>query len=440
MPENNTPATSEEGLKRVIGVPGLSLSIINGMIGAGIFALPGIVGAEMGAFGVFSYIFCSIMLATIMLCYAEVGSRFSTSGGSYAYVEAAFGAFPAYIITWLFFFGWGILGSAALVNIIADSLAAIFPAFNDPLTRAVFFFVLMGSIVLLNIRGVKQGIVLVKTITIIKLIPLIALIVFGFSKINVANLRWERAPSLNAFGDTALVLFFAFAGFETSLSVGGEFKNPKRTVPIGLLLGGLSVLIVYMLLQMVTQGILGADIVTYKNAPLAAVAEKIIGPVGATILLFTAAISCFGAVSADVLATPRVLFAVANDGMLPAFLGKVHKRFATPYPAIICYGGLTFLFAVSGGFKQLAVLASAAILLIYLAVILSAIKLRIKNRDTSAQTFRVPGGLIIPSLGIAAILWLLSSLTKWEILSTLIFIGIVSLVYLVMKLLKKPTA
>ena len=121
-------ATSKEGLKRVIGIRGLALSIVNGTIGAGIFVLPGIVSMEIGAFGVFGYIFCSIMLAAIMLCYAEIGSRVITSGGSYAYVEAAFGNFPAYIINWLYFFGWGILGSAALMNIIADSLAVIFPA------------------------------------------------------------------------------------------------------------------------------------------------------------------------------------------------------------------------------------------------------------------------------------------------------------------------
>ena len=139
---------TNEGLKRVVGVPGLALAIVNGIIGAGIFALPAIVSIALGAFGVIGYIFCSIMLAAIMLCYAEIGSRITTSGGSYAYVEAAFGAFPGYIINWLYFFGWSILGSAALLNIIADSLAVIFPVFANPLIRAVFFFVLIGFMIL----------------------------------------------------------------------------------------------------------------------------------------------------------------------------------------------------------------------------------------------------------------------------------------------------
>src|SRR5258706_13176852 len=145
-------ANSDEGLKSVIGVPGLVLSIVTGVIGAGIFALQAIVGIAIGAFGVFAYIFCSIMLATIMLCYAEIGTRVTTSGGSYAYVEAAFGNFPGYIINWLYFFGWCILGSAALMNIIADSLAALFPSFANPLLRAVFSFTLIGVMILINVR------------------------------------------------------------------------------------------------------------------------------------------------------------------------------------------------------------------------------------------------------------------------------------------------
>lgn len=430
-------AKTDEGLKRVVGVRGLALNIVNGVIGAGIFALPAIVSIEMGAFGVFGYIFCSVMMAAIMLCYAEIGSRVITSGGSYAYVEAAFGDFPGYITNWLYFFGWGIIGSAAVINILADSLSAIFPAFANPLTRAVLFFILIGFMILINVRGAKQGIVLVQMVTIIKLLPLLGIIIFGFSKINSTNLHWENIPSIKTFGDTALILFFAFSGFETSLGVSGEFKNPGRTVPLGILLGGIVVLIVYMLLQTVTQGVLGAEIASFKGAPLAAVAEKIVGPAGATILLITAAISCFGGVSADVMATPRSLFAGANNGLFPKFLGKVHPKFATPHVAVTIYGSLIFIFSVSGGFKQLAILASAAILLVYLAVILATIKLRSKSTGTAEKTFKAPGGLITPLIGVGTITWLLTSLSKWEILSTIIFIAIVCVIYFFTKKFKK---
>lgn len=425
-----------EGLKRVVGVPGLSLGIVNGVIGAGIFALPAIVGISLGAFSIFGYLFCGVMLAAIMFCYAEIGSKVNCSGGSYAYVVEAFGEFPGYVINWLYFFGWGILGSAALMNIIADSLAVIFPSFSNPIARAVFFFLLIGLIILVNVRGAKQGIGLVKLIAVLKLLPLIGIIIFGFGFVKTSNLHWENLPALKTFADTILILFFAFAGFETSLCVSGEFKDPKRTVPLGILFGGVMILIVYILLQTVTQGVLGIELASHKDAPLAGVANKIVGPVGTTILLLAAALSCFGNVFADILATPRSLFAASNNGMFPKFLGKVHPKFATPYLAVIAYGTLIFIFSISGGFKQLAILASAAILIVYLVVILSTIKLRKKQQDPTVKTFRAPGGLIAPLIGIVSISWLLTSLTKWEILSTLIFIAIVSLVYITTKKLR----
>ncbi|NNE02881.1 MAG: amino acid permease, partial [Eudoraea sp.] len=246
-----------KGLQRVVGVGGLSLNIVNITVGAGIFALPAIVGIELGAFSVYAYIFCGIMMAAIMLCYAEIGTRITSAGGSYAYAEAAFGDFAGFIVSWLAVFGWSILGSAALMNIIADSLAAIFPVFLNPWIRALLYAVLLGFLVITNIRGAKEGVAFTKWITIIKLLPLIGIIIFGFNLIDSENLQWEHLPSLTTFGNTTLILFFAFAGFETALGVSGEIKNPKRTIPLGILLGGGLVLVIYMLLQTVTQGILG---------------------------------------------------------------------------------------------------------------------------------------------------------------------------------------
>ena len=430
-------AKTNEGLKRVVGVPGLTLNIVNFTIGAGIFVLPAIVGLDLGSFAIFAYLFCGIMLSTIMLCYAEIGSRITTAGGSYAYVEAAFGGLAGFIVNWLFVFAWGILASAALMNIFADSLSVIFPIFSNPLMRILLFFIVISFMVFINIRGTKHGIAFVKWVTILKILPLLGIIIFGFGYVKTANLHSEHIPTINTFGTTVLALFFLFAGFESALGVSGEIKNPKRTVPLGILLGAVVILGLYLLLQLVAQGALGEQMETFKDAPLAAVAEKIVGPVGGTILLGTAAISCFGNVGGDVMNTPRVLFAGANDGLFPKFLGKVHPKFATPYLAVIVYASLIFIFSVSGGFKQLAVLASAAILLIYLAVILATIKLRRMKQEVSEKTFRMPGGFVIPFIGIASILWLLTSLGKWEILSIIIFIVIVGVIYFIMKTVKK---
>ena len=430
---------TDEGLKRVVGLPAFSMSIVNNSIGSGMFVLPAIVGIQLGAFGIFCYLFCGIMLAAIMFCYAEMGSRITTSGGSYAYIEAAFGPFAGYIANWLYTFGWGILGSAAVINILADSLSILFPVFLNTMICVLLCFILLVSIALLNIRGAKEGTRFVQILTVVKLLPLLMLIVLGLGHINAANMHWEHLPPLKTFADTTLVLFFAFAGFEISLNVSGEIKNPKRNVPLGIFLGGMFLLIVYLLIQTVTRGVLGDQIAAVKDAPLAGVAENFLGPVGRIILLMAAAFSCLGILSGDILATSRLLFAGANDGLFPKFLSKFYPKFSTPYLAVMTYGTLIFIVSISGGFKQLAVLASAAILLVYLAVILATIKLRRKKQDAAEKTFSMPGGLIFPFIGIAAIIWLLTSLSKWEILSTIIFIAAVCIIYFVMKKFKiKP--
>jgi len=428
--------STKEGLKRVIGVQGFAATIINNTIGSGIYVLPAVVSLQMGAAGTLGYLFCGIMLVTIMLCYTEIASKISATGGSYIYVETAFGPFAGFLVNCLFLFGWGVLGSAAMVNVIADSLAVIFPVFTNPVVRGTLYFVLLGTMALVNILGAKQGVRFVQYLTVIKLLPLVAIVLFGFSHIHTGNLYWEHFPSIKTTGETVLILFWAFAGFETSLSVSGEIENPRRTIPRGILIGAGIVFVFYVLIQVVVQGVLGSHIGAYKNAPLAAVANTIVGPVGATLLLVATMISCFGNTSGDVMATPRLLFAGAKDGLFPRFLGKVHPKFATPYVAVIIYASLIFILAVSGGFRELAILASAALLIIYLGVVLAMLKLRSKKVRGDEDPFKVPGGVIIPFIAIAAIIWLLVSLSFGEMKYTAIFIAIICLIYFLMQLFK----
>jgi len=427
---------SNEGLKRVVGVPGLALTVVNFSIGAGIYVLPALIGIQLGAASVFGYVLCGLMFAAIMLCYVEIGSRVKRTGGSYAYVESAFGPFAGYIVNWLFFFGWSIISDAAIMNMVLDSLAVLFPALKDSMIRFSILAILIGLMIFVNVRSAKQSVRFVEVVTIIKLLPLIGIIIFGFRYIDLANFRIEHFPSIDALDSTALILFFAFAGFETSLNISGEIKNPERTVPMGVLIGGLIVFAIYILIQTITQGVLGPNLVEYKDAPLAGVAGKIVGAVGVTILLIGAAISGLGSVNGDVLASSRLLFAGARDGLFPKFLGKIHSKFETPAFAITAYAILIFVFSASGGFKQLAVLASGALLLIYLAVILALIKLRMNKEEPAEKTFKIPGGLIVPIIGIATILYVLSNLTKMEMISILIFVAVVCVFYFVMVKLK----
>jgi|GEM_PF-2495368 len=163
------------------------------------------------------------------------------------------------------------------------------------------------------------------------------------------------------------------------------------------------------------------------------------GPAGATVLLVAAAVSCFGNTLLDIFCSPRTLFAGAIDGLYPKFFGRIHQKYSTPHTAIFTYGALIFVFSVSGGFRQLAIMASACILIIYLAVLLSVVKLRLRNKEENKKSFKAPGGWITPTIGIVSIIWLLTSLGKWEILSTAIFIGVVSLIYFITNtLITKP--
>ncbi|MDZ4748457.1 MAG: amino acid permease [Saprospiraceae bacterium] len=426
----------EEGLKRVIGIPGIAASVFNFTIGAGIFVLPAIIGIQLGPTAIIGYILCGLMFAAIMLCYVEIGSRIKTSGGSYAYVEAALGPFAGFIINWLFFFGWGILSSAAVMNVVADSLAVLFPVFSGWWMRSLLLLLMIAFMMLVNIRGAKESVRFVEIVTIIKFLPLLGIIIFGFNHIKAVNLQWDQLPTLKAFGETALVLFFAFAGFESALSASGEIKNPKRTIPTGILLGGLLVFSTYILLQVIVQGVLGPQLSEFKATPLAAVANIIVGSLGATLLVAAAAISGFGSVSGDVLTSPRLLFAGANDGIFPKFLGRIHPRFSTPHWAVITYASLIFVFSISGGFKQLAVLASGALLLIYFGVILAMIKLRRLKLQDEEKTFKVPGGLLIPGMALAAILWVLSNLSKMEMISVGAFLVVICAMYVIMKKLQ----
>jgi APA family basic amino acid/polyamine antiporter len=269
------------------------------------------------------------------------------------------------------------------------------------------------------------------------LIPLIVLIIVGAGFVDPGNLVWTTAPTISNIGTASLLLFFAFLGFEGPLTNGGEIKNPKRTVPLGIFFGVSLVLLLYISIQLVTQGVLGAAMSAHKDAPLAAVAGIAFGKAGTILIIGVTALSMLGALGGEILSIPRILFAGARDGLMPAPLAKVHRRFSTPHVAIIVYAALGFLFAISGGFKQLAIIASAAVLITYLGVVLASIKLRTRHDETTGNSFRVPGGVIVPLLASAGIIWLLSNLTKQELTGIAIFIAIFSLIYAVVRYFRK---
>jgi APA family basic amino acid/polyamine antiporter len=424
---------TEEGLKREIGIWGITSNIINVVVGSGIFVLPAIVSEGLGSAGILAYLFCGFLITLIMLCFAEVGSKVTITGGAYAYVEVAFGKYFGFLTTNLLIFGACLMATAAVANALADTLSYIFPIFNDRLFRIAFFLAIFSGLTIINVIGVKQGITLIKFLTLAKLAPLVLLIIWGSTHIVAENLVWQKIPSVNDIGTISLILFFAFQGAESSLSVSGEIKNPKKTIPKGILLSFIIILVLYIAVQLVSQGILGESFPNYKDAPLAEVAKRIMGPFGVTLMVAGAAISMFGYLSGDTLNMPRVLFRSAKDQVIPIKpLSLVHPKFATPYIAVISYTALGCFFAITGEFKQLAILSSSSVLLVYLGVALAVIKLRLR-KGTDTASFRIPGGYMVPILTVCTILWFLSNLTAPEMKGLLISIVVLSLIFYLIK-------
>ncbi len=427
---------SGEGLKREIGLWGLTANIVNIVIGSGIFILPAIVAEQLGASGILAYLLCGFLITAIMLCFAEVGSKITVTGGAYAYIEAAFGPYLGFLTTNIFVFGSSLMAASAVANALALTLSYLFPVFSNPWIRAGFLLAVFTLLTVVNILGVKKGITLVKIITVIKLTPLLLLVLWGSTKVESKNLIGNSLPTWDSLGAISLILFFAFQGAETGLSISGEVKKPNRTIPLGILFGFIAILLFYIAIQLVSQGVLRDSFANYKDAPLAEVARRVMGPVGLTLMIAGAAVSMLGYLSSDSLSTPRVLFRAAKDGVMPfKNLTKVHPKYATPYVSILVYALLCCFFSITGEFRQLAIFASSAALLIYLGVALAVIKLRL-NTEKYPAAFRIPGGYTVPIIAIVTILWFLSHLTAKEWTGLGVFLSVISLVYFLLKQFK----
>jgi basic amino acid/polyamine antiporter, APA family len=432
--------TENDGLKREIGVWGLVSNSINIVVGAGIFVLPAIVAERLGTASVLAYALCGVLIVLNLLCFAEIGSRITITGGAYAYIEVAFGRYAGFLTTNLFIFGAAVMANAAVANALADTLAYFFPAFKAHGIRVLLFVTMFAGFAYLNVIGVKKGLFLVKFNTIAKLTPLILIVLFGWLWFAPSNFSWTSTPSLADIGEMSLVLVFAFVGIETGLNVSGEVKDPQKTIPKGIMLSALTVVLLYTAIQMTAQGVLGEALPHFTDAPLAEVGKAMIGPFGATLVVVGACFSMFGNLSGFALNMPRIIFAAARDEVIPPKkLADIHSRYATPHVAIVSYAVLACFFACTGEFKQLAMLSSASFLLIYLGVVLAVVKYRILKQDVTGG-YRVPLGYLIPGASAVAILWFLSNLPRNELAAMVGFLVLLTVVYLTMKLLRRKHA
>ena len=407
---------SHEGsLQRLIGVRALALTAMNTTVGAGIFGLPALIAADMGSSAPIGYVVTALLFFCVVLCFAEAGSRVSTAGGLYAYSNAAFGPFTGSFVGTLLWFGNGALSNAAVAVLMVNGLSLAFPALGEPFGRNLTLIVVYTSLAAINVRGLKLGLRVTEGITVIKLLPLILLAVVGLVTLKWSAIPLPALPDTGQLGRGVVLLTFTFMGIETALSPSAEIRDPTRVVPRGLALALLGITLLYFSLQLVAQGALGAGLATATDAPLAATAAIVLGGWGKLLMLAAGVVCMAGVLPGDMLCTPRVLYAMGRDGLLPSWLGRVDPRFNTPAAAIITYCVVCAVLAVSGTFKALAILAAASTLVMYLATAIAVLVLRRRSVTVGKPPFVIPGGPVVPLIAAVTIVAVLSTLAWREL-------------------------
>lgn len=345
----------DQGLVRGVGTWAFTFAIVNGVVGAGIFALPAAMAASAGDKAYWAYLAVALAMGAVVLCFAEGGSRVPTSGGAYGTVEAALGPMAGFL-TGAYIWIASVLACGGVAAALCDGLGAMVPALSGSGARLAILIVVFGALAALNIRGAALAARTIAWGTAIKLIPLALFVILGGLWLAMGH-QAPPAPATpgagGSFAEAMILALFAFCGMETPLAASGEVRDPARTVPRATMWAMLLVLVLYLAVQFVAEGLLGPALGASKE-PLAA-GGRLIDPALGAILFAGGALSRLAWIGSDILGAPRVLFAFGRDGFLPAALGRTHPVFATPHVAIGVHTALAFAFAATGSFERLAI-------------------------------------------------------------------------------------
>ena len=433
-----TVSAADAQLVRAIGTRELTLSIINVTIASSIFLMPATVAERLGAAAPIAYLVCAALMTLIALCFAAAGSRVSLTGGLYAYIDTAFGGFAGFLGGYLYSVT-ACLSVASVAAAFAGTAGVLWPPFADGVLRGVLLALLFAALAVVNVRGIKPGIRLVEIITAAKLLPLLFLVIFGAWSMNLEFLRMST-PTISQVGQASIVLLFAFVGVEVALTPSGEIHDPSRTVPRSILTALAFATSIYLAVQTVAQGTLGPELPLFKDAPLVETAGRLFGAGAKLIFLIGMAVSIFGYIAGDMLGTPRALFALARDGVLPSPLMRVHRSYRTPATAIVLYAAAVAALAISSSFERLVVMANVSALLLYLMCVAASYQLQRRDVRMAGAPFDLPGGMLIQLLAAAGIVWLLSQATydEWRIEAYVV--GAAVIYYVIKRSLASPSA
>jgi APA family basic amino acid/polyamine antiporter len=398
-------SSPEKSLVRGIRRWDLVAVTINGIIGAGIFGLPAKTFALIGNYSLIAFVACALIVCLIILCFAEVGSRFEETGGPYLYAREAFGETVAFEVGWLIWLA-RLTAFAANCNLMISYLAFFWPPACGPVQRAIIIVLVVLALSLVNIVGIRQTTIASNVFTIGKLIPLLIFVAAGLFFLNRGAFVFGPAPSTGAFSQSVLLLVYAFTGFEMAAIPAGEIRDPRRALPRALLIAIGVVAVLYILIQVVSIGTLPG--LASSGKPLADAGQRFLGTTGAAIISAGAIISIVGNLNIILLSGSRVPFAIAERGQLPRFLAQVHRRFATPHISILISAAVMMFLTLKSSFVAALTISAIARLVTYAATCAALPVLR-RRRDAPAAVFRVPGGTIIAILSLILAAWLLAN-------------------------------
>jgi amino acid transporter len=373
--------------------------MLNTMIGASIFGLPSLIAARLGRWSPVAYFVAFAGVALIAACLAEVASYFQEVGGPYLYAREAFGRFVGIQIGWLTWLS-RISACSGVANLFITYLTAFVPAARAPLVRGGILTVLIGFLAAVNYRGVTSGKWLSNFFTITKILLLALFIAAGLLALALhPQIRVTPAAVPATTGDwfaAVLLMVYAYGGFEAALFASGEANNPRKDAPVALAIALTTATLLYVAVQYVVIYTLANPAATTK--PAVDAARQFLGPLGVTLVAAGTLVSVYGYLSANMLHTPRVTFAMGERGDFPSFFAKIHPRFRTPHISILAFAVLVLLFSVGGDFRWNATLSAVARLFMYGAVAAALPALR-RKRPGGAE-FRLLGGAVFAVLAL----------------------------------------
>jgi amino acid transporter len=403
-------ALSRKGLIRGMRRWDLVAMAMNSIIGAGIFGLPAKVYAQTGSYSLIAFAVCASVVALIVLCFAEVSSRFDATGGPYLYAREAFGPTLGFGIGWLLWLV-RLTAFAANCNLLVQYVAYFWPAVDSGIWRASLISSVVLALTIVNILGIRETALVSNLFTIGKLAPLILFIAIGLFFIAPQNYSFEARPSYGAFSNSVLLLIYAFTGFEMAVIPAGEARDPQRNIPFAVLAAIFLVALLFIAIQFVCIGTLPE--LSTAERPLAESASRFLGAAGGALISAGAAISIIGNLNVVLLAGSRMPFAMAEQGQLPRILALTHARFRTPHVSILLTATAMFALTLSGTFIYALTISAIARLVLYAATCAALLAFR-RRSDINEAQFHAPAGTGIAIFALMLIVWLLSNSTWRE--------------------------